>query len=422
MKLQKHSKNRVPTAVLLLSALLCLALVAGCTHGNTAKKKDDAAKPEAAQKTVDVQGADIAVTSWVSEKRPDENVSNEKDLSSIDIGLGAKGDQRIGLVRFDLPAGVTPQDLSSARLFIKKKGGDEPVVKAGTVSVPWDFAGVTWNDVKGKADFPDKSPVSEKDEGDWYALDVTDIVRGWLGGERANYGFALAGTEEGKVTSFLSASEGDAANYPRLSVTYAENKPAEKYGKYGYTEQSEKDGNCLSYALRDTSGIYDTDVFSAADKKTFEAALSKGGDNAMIFLKEKVLAYIDAHKKELGIEKYRPLENADDPINPEKEYVIAMKIGARDAKMAETAKDSFGAFDYHFRVKLDDGRWAEKIPDTKSRVTPGSNMSFDTGKYPWDADFNWGYSKTTDYYNSPAAYFAITKSTDDFTAHKGAAG
>ena len=420
---KNRSSNRVPAAVLFLSAFLLIALLAGCGRGDTAgdsaendRAETDAPNAETAEKTAMVTGVDITVTSWVSEKRPDDNVSNERDLSCIDVGLAGEGDARLGLVRFDLPAGVTPQDLVSARLLLKMKEGDVPKVRAGTVAVPWGFALADWNSVEPDTAFRDDSPIREPDEGDWYGMDVTDIVREWFAGERPNYGFALAGTEEGKVTRFWSAFGDDEANYPQLSVRYHENAPAEKYGKYGYTEQPEEAGNCLSYALRDTDAIYEDALFDAADADELEKAFASDIDGALAYFQDALFNYIEAHKEALGIEAWRPLSDFRDPIDPEKEYMIALKIGSRPED-AEGTMSTFDGVDYHFRVRLDDGRWAEKVPHVASRVTPGSNAAFDTGKYPWDSVFQWGYPKWTDYYDSPALYFAITKSTDEFTAH-----
>ncbi|MDR2295699.1 MAG: DNRLRE domain-containing protein, partial [Clostridiales Family XIII bacterium] len=198
MIIKNRSKNRRPTVVLFLSALLLVTLLAGCARGNTAgdsaegsRTETDAPSAEAAEETTVVGGVDITVTSWISEKRPDQNVSSETDLSYIDVGLGEVGDRRMGLVRFDLPAGVVPQDLVSARLLLKVKDGDAPKIRAGTVAVPWGFAVADWNSVEGYTSFRDDSPICEKDEGDWYGVDVTDIVREWLAGDSPNYGFAL---------------------------------------------------------------------------------------------------------------------------------------------------------------------------------------------------------------------------------------
>ena len=423
MIIKNRSVNRTPAAVLFLSAFLIVTLLAGCARGSTAGdasegglSETDAPNSEAAEKTTVVTGVDITVTSWVSEKRPDKNVSNETDLSSIDVGPAETGDARLGLVRFDLPAGVTPRELVSARLRMKMKEGDAPKVRAGTVTDSWSFALVDWNSLEGHTVFRDDAPICEADEGDWYGIDVTDIVREWVAGDRPNYGFVLAGTEEGKLTRFWSAFGDDEANYPQLSVRYREDAPAAKYGKYGYTEQPEEAGNCLSYALRDTDAIYEDALFGAGDADAFEKAFAAGTDGALAYFKDVMGNYIEAHKEALGIETWRTLSGFDDPIDPEKEYMIALKIGAQgmdsDAEMS-----AFSGVDYHLRVRLDDGRWAEKVPHVASRVTPGSNEAFDTGKYPWDSVFQWGYFKWTNYYDRPALYFAITKSTDEFTAH-----
>ncbi|MDR2162871.1 MAG: DNRLRE domain-containing protein [Clostridiales Family XIII bacterium] len=435
----KHSKRRA-AAIFFLSVALIAATLAGCGPGKApggagggqaasgaaisgdaidssadAATTTGSAQAATAEKTVDIQGIDITITGWVSEKRPDENVTLDKDVSYIEVGLGNDGKQSMGLVRFDLPSGVTPDDLVSARLSMKKKDGDEPTFSAGAADISWGYAIVDWNSLKDKVAFRDGSPVSEKEDGDWYGLDVTDIVREWLGGERANYGFALAGIEKGKVANLWSAFGDDEANFPRLSISYTEGKPSQKYGKYAYHEMPEESGNCLSYALRDKDDIYDADLLTDADKAALKKAHASGTDAVLQYLKGKVGDYIEAHKDKLAIESWRPLSGFDDPIDPEKEYLVEMKIG--EGGMDEGEMSAFGDYDYHFRARLDDGRWAEKIPHVRSRITPGSNESFDTGKFPWDSTFQWGNPKWTDYYNSPSLYFAVTKTTDEFTSH-----
>jgi hypothetical protein len=72
-------------------------------------------------------------------------------------------------------------------------------------------------------------------------------------------------------------------------------------------------------------------------------------------------------------------------------------------------------FDYHLRVQLTDGSWAEKTPGEPSQITPGSNGKTDPGIYPWDESFMWGYEKWADFYTSDTVYFAVVKSTDAFT-------
>jgi hypothetical protein len=67
---------------------------------------------------------------------------------------------------------------------------------------------------------------------------------------------------------------------------------------------------------------------------------------------------------------------------------------------------------------LKDGSWAEKLSGDHSRLTAGSNAELDPSKYPWDSAFQWGYEKWNDYYNSDPVYFAVTKTTDDFTSHR----
>ena len=367
---------------------------------------------------VTVQGPNVVVTAWVDEAQPEENVSMMTTLETIQVGQDASGKQNFGLIHFDLPAGISASDLVKAELKVKLHQGESGQFGVGRVNVPWAFGIVSWNDVRDAVTFPAQAPLSQQEADNWYQADVTELVADWLSGKAANYGLVLKGMTQGQSASFFSAlGEEQPENYPALTLHYQPNPAPEKYGKYGYEQAPDESGNCLSYALRDYDDILADDLIAPADQGALKQALARGEAVALAFLQEKVVAYIQAHQAVLGIESWRILESANDPIDPTKEYLIAMKIGLKEQD-EEIGMGAFGNYDFHFRARLDDGRWAEKVPHVASRVTPGSNYSFDTSKYPWDSVFTWGYFKWNDYYDSQAVYFAITKNTDEFTAHK----
>jgi hypothetical protein len=316
------------------------------------------------------------------------------------------------LVRYALPAGMLPDDAISAKLCLKKKGGDAPTVIAGYAAASWASALVDWDTLSGSAIFPGDAKVCESAEDDWYEIEATDIVKGWLSGAYDNYGFVITETQAGKATKFESADADDQADCPRLEIRYRANSEKKKYGKFSYTAQDEKSGNCMAYALRDLDNIFLEDM-GGTPKILWEKKRSGGMDAALLYLKDNVLSYIDAHQEALQITSWRELSGAGDKIDPQQEYLIEMKLGFEDG----TDEDGY---DYHFRVRLADGSWAEKITNTATRIVPGSNASFDTGKFAWDSNYEWGQFMWNGFYNSKAIYIAITKSTDDFTKHKSA--
>jgi hypothetical protein len=178
----------------------------------------------------------------------------------------------------------------------------------------------------------------------------------------------------------------------------------------------------MAYAMRDKDAIFFDDLLTAAEQKTLQDISNNNGEAAALsYFKGKVFDYMNAHQKDLGIQSWRELTGFSDKINPKQEYMTVLKIGFVSKGYGSGpngAYDIVEDFDYHWRVRLKDGRWAEKVTNAKTRIIPGSNPVFNAAKYPWDSNYSWGYSKWNDFYNSKPVYLAITKSTDTFTAHK----
>jgi hypothetical protein len=372
-------------------------------------------------KTVETQGRDIVVTSWLSERTPKDNVSNRKDSSYIQVGVAKNGKNSVGLARFELPAGVASSEVLDAELLLKKKSGPNPSVKVGIATKDWAFSSVTWNEMEGKTKYEKQAPRLSADGGRWYAADVTKIVKSWLSGKTNNLGFALTGTMKGKVTKFVSAYAKNEKDYPTLKITYKSKKLTKRYGKFGYTKQDASKGNCFSYAMRDTDEIFLDDILTPAQKREFQNISNKSAKAGLDYFKKRIFNYIDRHKPELGIKSWRTLSSYSKKYDPQKEYLAVMKIGFLDKGYGSGPKGSYIVdkdFDYHWHVRLDDGRWAEKITGLKSRVAPGSNLSYDNAKYPWDSSYKWGYERSDEFYDSSPVYIAVTKNTDKFTAHK----
>ncbi|MDR1271767.1 MAG: DNRLRE domain-containing protein [Clostridiales Family XIII bacterium] len=410
MKPNRKKHVAVPIAIM-VAVSLAITVFAGCHAKNPGSDPVENNHP-VAEETVTIQGDDSTATTWVSKAKPDINISNEKDNTYIDVGLGEKGAAREGLVRFNLPVGVAPEDLISAELRLKKIGGNVPKIRAGIVTIPWGISEVCHNDIDGMTIVKEDAPICKRAKMEWYCIDVTDIVKGWLSGDYANYGFALTGAKENKMTRFFSANAKDPDTCPQLVIQYKDSSPSRKYGKYDYRKQPPEEGNCLSYALRDTDAITLEDLVE--DDTEFFKISENGSEATLEYLEERITNYMDAHKKELGIESYRLLSGFDTLIDPAKEYMVAIKIGTGKI----TNDPDAPGFDYHLRIRLADGSWSEKLQGSSSRIVPGSNEALDEGKYPWDADYMWGYPKWTDYYSSSTAYMAVTKSTDFFTSHK----
>jgi hypothetical protein len=275
--------------------------------------------------------------------------------------------------------------------------------------------------MKGKTKYAKQAPTLKARGDSWYAADVTKIVKSWLSGKANNLGFALKGTRKGNVAKFVSAYAENAKDCPALKITYKSKKPTKRYGKYKYTKQAASKGNCFSYAMRDTDEIFIDDILTPGQKQQFQDASNKSDKSGLEYFKQRVFDYINTHKNELGIKSWRVLSSYKKEYDPKTEYLAVMKVGFVERGYGRGpggAYDIESDFDYHWRVRLNDGRWAEKITGLKSRVAPGSNLSYNSAKYPWDSNYMWGYTKYNGFYDSSPTYIAVTKSADKFTSHK----
>ena len=112
------------------------------------------------------------------------------------VGYQHCSDAPIGIarsvVRFDtspIPTGAT---IASARLYIYQEsycdiGQRTHTVTSHRITGGWTEMGVNWNNQPGYTGQYGSVAVTSGNWG-WYALDVTDLVRGWVNGSLPNYG------------------------------------------------------------------------------------------------------------------------------------------------------------------------------------------------------------------------------------------
>jgi hypothetical protein len=284
-------------------------------------------------------------------------------------------------------------------------------VSVGAAGKEWDLGWVSYEGFK--AFLPAETTVSVTEDGEgWYAIDVTKIVKDWLDGEHGNNGFALTGVTDGEEYAFYSSYAVDAENAPKLEVNFTKGVRA-VYGKFTYSEQT--DGNCLSYALRDTDGIY----FDALgiDYSQWVSLYNESGINAILpTMTQTVLNYVNSNAAALKISSIRVIDGFNGEIDTANEYRVAMRIGARDSGGIFGVIDEED-FDYHFQSQLSNGSWAEKMPQDISRIVPGSHAGLSPENIQWDTSPMWGNDKWNNFYTSSAVFFAVTKDSDGFTAH-----
>lgn len=364
----------------------------------------------------------------ITVQEPDYSVGATIDrLDPTASGLGgpviyltsdADGAQRISFIRLPLPTGITAEQVQKVYLEICYKEGDVPTsAQTGVVTQRWTTQGATWDIMGGAVSFENASAAEEAGDG-WYRFDVTATVQNWLNGAMENLGFALEYTDANLDTQIYPPNtDDDISKSPRLVVTYAPTEDTMAYGKYDFAEQAE--GNCLSYALRDTDPIYLDQLLD--DAAAFEDAIAQG--NGVKYFSDLVVEYVQAHKDALGISGFRII-SADEAIDTDTEYRIALRLGFHNRNGVDGIQAKDGDFDYHLRAQLRDGSWTEKFPRSQSpsRIVPGTNAENSLNQYPWSASYQIGNEKFQDYYDSDIVYFAVTKTTDDFTAHLSAQG
>ncbi|MDR0917460.1 MAG: DNRLRE domain-containing protein [Oscillospiraceae bacterium] len=390
-------KAKAFTTALLITAVIVSALT-GC------RKSDER------RETVTIGGESSVVTAWVTSELPDQNIlSADGGLDAMPVGGGYQA-----LVRIELPSGISENELRGAYLCLTQASGDKPSLAIAAANKPWSFGDITWSNSLGDSGFAgEPKAVDAQKVGGVWKLDVTEYVRRILAGDAPNYGVVLSRSDG--VSDFGSGFAEEAV-MPKLEVTYSGAETAEKFGKYDYTAQGS--GNCLSYALRDISGIYYGDLFSESDTVLFQQTYDEGGtDAALQFVKANVFSYIERNKQALGIVSYREIDGFGAPIDTDTEYRVCLRVGFRDRSFPEGIQVDED-FDYHLKVQTSDGTWAEKTPGEPARVCPGTYGGCDVARFPWDESYLWGYEKWNDFYDSAAVYFAVTKDGAGFTQHR----
>jgi hypothetical protein len=314
-------------------------------------------------------------------------------------------------------------EIVETTLFLKLREGQMPKkIGVAFVTEPWTTAALPIEEARAKVDGSTLSVVTamsqlEEEGYVWAQLDVTDFVKSWLRGDYRNYGFALFGVEGAELAVFEAEDS-------FLSVdVWPKKRPPVNYGKFGYTKQpkegmeADKAGNCMSYALRDLDMILFDDL--ALDYDELNRIYFDGGGEAAVLKHAagKVEAYVEAHKETLEITNFRRIDSYDSEIDPQTEYRIALRVFAY--ARPELPMQERGGFDYHFWMQIKDGRWAQKFPLSDSMIIPGTAFDVSPGKFPWDSSLEtWGAEKFMDVFTGDVIYYAVTKGTDGFTAHK----
>ncbi|MCP4424245.1 MAG: S8 family serine peptidase [Chloroflexi bacterium] len=130
------------------------------------------------------------------------------------------------LIQFDvsdIPSGTT---INQATLNVRLYSSyDFPntsrTITTYRIGSSWSACSATWNNQPTIAEAYGSQPVNHQNVDDWFAFDVTNLVRGWVNGSYANYGVWLRGPEQsGNNSSYRSFYTMDSSSDPYLSITY----------------------------------------------------------------------------------------------------------------------------------------------------------------------------------------------------------
>lgn len=141
------------------------------------------------------------------------------------------------VLRFDLasvPAGSTVQN-ATLKLYLASKN-DAKSFNLGLYRLlrPWTATQVTWNQALSNVKWGNSgankvgtdregtavATTQVNATGQWYSLDITAAVQGWINSPSANYGIVLRGDNSNNAEfNFASSENGTAQNRPTLSIT-----------------------------------------------------------------------------------------------------------------------------------------------------------------------------------------------------------
>jgi hypothetical protein len=186
-----------------------------------------------------LEGYSGASSTYLSQNNPTRNYCQEP---SIRVGAHR---QLAGLLRFELDSIPSNSALVSATLHLyglERAQGRDISIGLFAISRTVDACQASWNQsrsgeqwgIAGCQDVQtDRSPNSQASfttsgTRHWYALDVTEAVRGWLEGSQPNNGFLLLGPQDNsEVHSFASVAHGEQTLRPKLSLAYSALAPTE---------------------------------------------------------------------------------------------------------------------------------------------------------------------------------------------------
>lgn len=332
----------------------------------------------------------------------DEQYSNSNYYSHASLWTGGKlGNNAMRtFIKFDLPENIASWSVVEAKISIKKRDYTAPTVRAHRIFRNWDPTKITWGS-QPNFSYTTVSSEAVHYAGDWYRIDVKDIVTSWLSGRYENHGFALKEETEGnanKKTKYYS-SEADSPNKPELRITYY-------YGSRPYQSVTTTNVNCMGYALEYNAFIKGVDLGLSTN-----ALIGKNTAEILETVREKSELWMNTYLNIDGIFNYYRIDSYDTPIE-EGWYKVVLRVGFYDGNGNGIMDDFLPFFcDYHWWYETATGEWADKPGQTPSKLHIGS-YGTDPAASPWEIELKYtdiyGVERTVKCaYNSEPVYYKV---------------
>ena len=141
------------------------------------------------------------------------------------IDSGGAGHDFVGFLQFNLAslAGVDASDILSAKMWLRTKvagfGFDDGDLVVQDLIEGWSAGSQTWADPVDAGVFTASTTVGAVNQ--WYSVDITPLVIGWLDGSATNHGVKLSapgGTGTNLPFHSNDSTGGNAAFKPYLEV------------------------------------------------------------------------------------------------------------------------------------------------------------------------------------------------------------
>ena len=353
-------------------------------------KDDERTFPVLIDPTILISGSSSTYDTCIDQQYP---TSNYYLATSLWTGGLIGNNAMRSLIKFDLPSSINASQLTRATLRVQKREYQSPMVLGFRITTSWSSSTATWNNQPG-CDTSCFTSLCSSDGGDWYRMDATDLVVGWLNGTYSNYGFLLRSVSElnsSNKTRYYS-SDSDYPHRPELVIGYVNSLGSRPY--QSVPESMESQTNCMGYALEKeqvitaaTLQISDADVVGKTKQQLLEFVASK----AEIWMADN-----------LGTGTYAALSAFDSAINtppPSGWYRVALRVGFDDVN-GNGVINQGEQWDFHWKYQTNNhyGSWATKEADSFTWLDSESN-GLDPALKVWDKlESTWNYDSNLKYY------------------------